>query len=335
VNSARSSGPRTFAAVTALLVTSFVVTTNASAASGPTGTGGIGVRLLANKSASLTGPLGLLYVVERLAPGQGVLRHVEISNTTTSRVEVRVFAAAASDPGNTFTFAPGRSANALTKWTTVARSEIRLAPGATTIEAITINVPKRAPAGERYAVLWAQVSAPSPTQSGVRLVNRVGVRMYVSVGKGGAPAAKFTVGSLVAGRLANGDALIAARVGNVGVAAIDVTGKLTLSHGPGGLSAGPFRVTLGTMLAPRHSATERIELSGQLPRGPWRADLSLSSEGTSRNSIATITFPALVVPSVTRSSRSPLMLVMMFALALLLALGGSVVFSRRRRLRIS
>jgi hypothetical protein len=321
----------TFAAVMALLAICFPVTAIASAASGPTSTGGIGVRLVANESTSSTDPLSLLYIVERLAPGQGVLRHVEISNTSKATADVLVYPAAASDVGNTLRFAPGRSANSLTHWTTVAQPVVRLAPGVTVIEAVTINVPKRAPAGERYGVIWAEVSAPSPTQSGVRLVNRVGVRMYVSVGKGGEPAAEFTVGTLVAGRLANGDALVEARVHNVGPAAIDITGKLTLSNGPGGLSAGPFRVTLGTMLAPGHSAVERIELSGQIPRGPWRGDLSLSSEGTRRTSIATITFPILRLPSAPRSSVAPLTLALL-VLFLLLAGGGSVVILRRRRL---
>jgi hypothetical protein len=332
MRSPRSGDLWTFAVVMTLLATCFPMTTIASAALGPTSTGGIGVRLDANESTSPAEPLSLLYIVEQLAPGQGVLRHVEISNTTNASADVFVFSGAANDVGNTFVFAPGRTSDSLTHWTTVAQPVVRLAPGATVIEAITINVPKWAPSGERYGVIWAEVSAPSPSQSGVRLVNRVGVRMYVSVGKGGTPAAKFTVGPLVAGRLANGDALVVAKVRNVGVAAIDVTGNLTLSKGPDGLSAGPIRVSLGAMLAPGHAATERVELSGEIPRGPWRGDLSLSSEGTRRTSIATITFPALTLPSVRHSSVAPLTLALVLVLLLLLAGASSVVFSRRRRL---
>jgi hypothetical protein len=93
---------------------------------------------------------------------------------------------------------------------------------ATAIDPVTIKVPKRASSGERFAVVWAEVTAPSPTQTGIRLVNRVGVRTYVSVGKGGLPAAKFTFDSLAASRSANGDPVVPARVHNVEQPAIDL-----------------------------------------------------------------------------------------------------------------
>jgi hypothetical protein len=323
-------------AVLATLLTSGVaVVTVTPATSAPAKSGGIGVRLLANASSSSAEPLTLTYIVERIAPGTRVTRNVEISNTTDARADVAVFPAAASYVNNTFAFAPGRTRDSLSGWTTVAKSVVQLAPGATTLDAVTVTVPRRVAAGERYAVVWAEVSAPSSTRSGVRLVNRVGVRMYVSVGRGGLPVAKFLVGSPVAGRAANGDAVVTATVRNVGVAAIDLTGKLTLSRGPGDLSAGPFPITLGTMLAPNHSVIERIALGDQIPRGPWRAELSLFSEGTQRHSTATITFPLLTVPVLKRSPLAPLILAALLVLILLLAAGGSVVFVRRRRLRLT
>ena len=51
-----------------------------------------------------------------------------------------------------------------------------------------IDVPVDASAGERYAVVWAEVSAPASAAGGVTLVNRVGVRVYLSVAPGGAVA---------------------------------------------------------------------------------------------------------------------------------------------------
>jgi hypothetical protein len=285
---------------------------------------------MANTSSSSAEPLTLTYVVERIAPGTRVLRYVEISNTTPALVDIAVYPAGASYVHNKFSFAPGRAADSLSSWTTVAQSILHLAPGASVTDAVTINVPKRATAGEHYAVVWAEVSAPSPTESGVRLVNRVGVRMYVSVGKGGLPVAAFTVGSLAAGRLTNGSALVTAKVRNIGLAAIDISGTLTLSKGPAGLSAGPFPVTLGTMLAPDHSVLERMALGGQIPRGPWRADLALSSNGTRRNSIDTLTFPALALPGGKRSLATPLAASVVLVL-IVLATGSSVVFSRRRQ----
>ncbi len=320
-------------AVLIALATGITGATGASAASTPTNSGGIGVRLLPNPSTSSANPLTLSYIVERLAPGSRVHRDVEISNTTNARANVVVYPAAALYVHNKFSFAPGRTKDSLSRWTRVARSVVQLAPGGTAVDVVTITVPKSAPRGERYAVIWAEVSAPSPSQSGVRLVNRVGIRMYVSVGKGGLPAAEFTIGSLAASRMANGDALIEANLDNVGQAAIDVTGELTLSGGPGGLSAGPFPVTLETLLAPRHLVMERVELGAQIPSGPWRADLSLSSDGTRRSSVTEITFPARKGPTQTRSPAIPLILATLVVLILLLIMRSSVVISRRRRLR--
>lgn len=318
-------------AVLATLLTSGIASVSvASAASVPTSPGGIGVRLLPNASSSTADPLTLTYIVERLSPGHRVLRDVEISNTTDAVAEVVVYPAAASYVDNKFTFAPGRTADSLSRWSKVAQSFFHLAAGASALDAVTINVPKGATFGERYGVIWATVSAPSPTRSGVRLINRVGVRMYVSVGKGGLPAASFTIGSLVAGRNANGDAFVVAKVHNVGVGAIDISGKLTLSGGPGELSAGPFPVALGTMLAPSHSVMEQVDLGGQIPRGPWRADLSLSSDGTQHSSVTMITFPAQILRNEKPWSIGPLMISVILILVLVSAAGVVVVYRRRR-----
>lgn len=319
----------------ALLVGSVAATDVGSPASASTSSGGIGVRLIPDRTSSLAEPLGLGYIVERIAPGSRISRQVEISNTTDEVANIVVFPAAASIPGGNFSFAPGHTTNPLSNWTSVARHALQLAPGATALDVVTIKAPKRASSGERYAVVWAEVSAPSPTQSGVRLVNRVGVRMYVSVGKGGMPSAHFRVGSLVAGRTANGDPMVSAKVRNVGEAALDITGELTLSNGPGGLSAGPFPVALGTMLAPNHSAIERIELGSQFPRGPWRADLTLSSDGTQRSSMATVTFPIEALANGKRTLSGPLMLAALIIALLLLLASSSVWFARRSRLRLA
>jgi hypothetical protein len=319
----------------ALLAGSLAGTGVGPPASASTSSGGIGVRLIPDGTSSLAEPLGLGYIIERIAPGSRISRQVEISNTTDAAADVAVFPAAASISAGTFAFAPGRTANPLSTWTSVARHSLHLAPGATALDVVTIKAPNSASSGERYAVVWAEVSAPSNTQSEVRLVNRVGVRLYVSVGKGGMPAARFVVGSLAAGRAANGDPIISTKVRNVGEAALDITGKLTLSDGPGGLSAGPFPLAVGTMLAPNHSTIERFELANQLPRGPWRANLTLSSDGTQRSSMANVTFPTQSLVNGTRTLSGPLMLAVLIIVLFLLTAGGLVLFARRNRLRLT
>jgi hypothetical protein len=302
-----------------LLAVSFTGPT-ASAATAEKGSGGIGIRLLADASSSSAEPLSLSYIAEPMTPGGRVARHVEISNTTDATADVVVYPAGADIVRNQFAFAPGTTGDQLSDWTTVGQSALRLAPGAKTVDDVTIAIPSGASPGERYGVVWAQVSAPSTTQSKVRLVNRVGVRMYVSVGGGGTPP-EFTVGPLAASRSSGGNPLIVAGVHNTGQAALDITGELTLSDGPGGVSAGPFPVELGTLLAPGHSATERVQLPRQLPRGPWRAALTLSSDGAQRNSVATITFPGPPQVAGGRTLAAPVIVGALLLLTLLLVAG--------------
>ena len=82
------------------------------------------------------------------------------------------------------------------------------------VEDVTIRVPRNATAGERYAVIWAEASASAPGGGGVRLVNRVHIRVYLTVDRGGA-APMFTLSGLHADR-SGGEALIVAAVHNTG-----------------------------------------------------------------------------------------------------------------------
>ena len=151
------------------------------------------------------------------------------------------------------------------------------------------RVPKEASAGERYAVIWTEVSAPAPSQGGVTLVNRVGVRMYVSIGSGGGLVelrhrpARAQSARRPAGRSSSQASH------NRGGRGLDIRGTLTLSKGPGGLRAGPFPVELRGALAPGNSqpagacgstGTSRSALAGTPqsherihPPGGRRADL--------------------------------------------------------------
>ena len=165
--------------------------TGAVASPSSANAGGIGVRLIALPSDTGAGPLARSYIVATVAPGKTLRRRVEISNTTHSAAVVTVYAAAASLHRGTFAFAAGRSPNELSDWTSVSQAVVRLPSGKATYETATINVPKDASAGSRYAVIWAAVSAPAPAGGGVTLVNRVGIRMYLSVGPGGAPPSNY------------------------------------------------------------------------------------------------------------------------------------------------
>lgn len=295
--------------------------------------GSIGVRLLDVPADSPDGSRGRSYIVERVAPGTTVRRRIEITNTTSSTADIAIYPAAA-DLRGTFRFASGHSRNELSSWTSVSQLVLRLAPGTRAVETVTIVVPKQASAGERYAVVWAEVSAPAPVTGGVTLVNRVGVRMYVSIGPGGAPPSNFEISSLTAERSASGEPLVVATIHNSGQRTIDITGNLTLDQGPGGLQAGPIPVKLASALGPGDSATVAVPLDKQLPRGPWRAHLRLRSGLIQHVAVATITFPPLVTPATTKvvpAESSHLILVVVVLLCLLVLAALPLLLSRRAR----
>src|SRR5206468_3639121 len=106
---------------------------------------------------------------------------------------------------------------------------------------VTIAVPRTASEGERYAVVWAQTSGPS-TGANVTQISRLGVRVYLDIGPGGEPASSFEITEVTADRTPDGTPRLTAQVRNTGARALDVTGTLTLSDGPGSASAGPFQV---------------------------------------------------------------------------------------------
>ncbi|MER7757695.1 hypothetical protein, partial [Kitasatospora sp. NPDC097643] len=158
---------------------------------------------------------------------------------------------------------------------------------------VGIHVPAKASAGERYAVLWAQVAsrAAGPTAN-VRLLNRVGVRIYLDVGPGGEPPSDFRIEELIPVRAPDGAPKVLAKVHNTGKRALDLTGSMSLTDGPGSLSAGPFPAKLGTTLGVDETEPVTVPLDRQLPDGPWQAHLTLASGLVKHTVTATITFPA-------------------------------------------
>jgi hypothetical protein len=278
-----------------LLAGIIVPASSAFAATPPqpgTGVGNVGIRLLDASAHSGNDPRVRSYIVDRVAPGTTIRRRVEITNSTASTVEVAVYPAAARLSGDRFAFGPGHSQNEVSSWISVSRAVLRLPPGSKAFDTVTISVPPQASAGERYAVVWAEVSA-SPAAAGVTLVNRVGVRTYLSIGPGGAPSSDFGIGELVAKRSATGQPLVVAEIHNTGGSTVGLSGDLTLSNGPGGLRAGPFPVEPRPGLAPGDSELLIVRLDRRVPRGPWRAHLRLRSGTVRRVVDATLTFPRL------------------------------------------
>jgi hypothetical protein len=251
--------------------------------------GGIAIRIVDVPADSRNDPLAFSYIVNRVAPGTTVERRIEVSNSTRSTAAVAVYSAAASLQQGDFVFGPSHKKNEVSSWASVSQGVLHLQSGAKAFETVTIRVPKDASAGERYAVIWAEVSTSG--SGGVKLANRVGIRMYVSVGSGGAPPSNFVIGLLTAKRSASGQPLVVAKIHNSGKRTIAISGNLTLSNGPGGVRAGPFPVKLVVPLAPGSTRAVTVRLDKQLPRGPWRAQMRLKGRLIHRVAVATITFP--------------------------------------------
>ena len=247
------------------------------------------MKLVDPPPSSLANPLARTYITGALQAGGQLTARVEVSNSTTKVQTISLYVAAASMRAGVFSFADGHSANELSRWTALSSSSLHLVAGKASVIGVTVNAPRRISTGERYAVVWAAVEAPGKTS--VRLVNRVGMRMYVTAGRS-APA-RYTVSKPKARRSSRGVPLLTATIRNSGRGTLTIVGSITLTHGPGGVRAGPFSFRLTRPLAPGNTRRLSLPLTRQLPRGPWRARVALTSGAARRFSSATITFPAL------------------------------------------
>jgi hypothetical protein len=274
-----------------------------------------------------------LYIVDHLAPGSAISRTIEISNTTNQTADVSLYAAAADIEGGRFVVADGHTQNDLSTWSTVLPAMKDLPAGGAATVTVTIDVPADAAAGERYGVVWAEVRSGAPP--GIVQINRVGIRLYVSVGPGAAPAADFTIDSLTAQRSPDGLPTVLATVHNSGGRALDLAGSLEMLHGPGGLSAGPFPVAAGFTLAVGATGQVTIALDERVPDGPWEATLTLSSGFLERSATASITFPesgsALPVTATAPDGGWPFAVIGLMVALLLVALMLLWALSPRRQ----
>jgi len=288
--------------------------------------GGIGVQLLDVPLSAYSDPRARLYIVDHLHPGTTIHRRIEISNTTPSTVHIVSYPAAATISQGEFVGAAAHTPNELTTWTSVLPRSSDIPPGGHAIATVTIAVPRNAPPGEQYGVVWAETRSAAPAGGGITRVSRVGIRLYLSIGPGGAPASNFTIDSLTGKRSPDGQPEVVASVHNSGGRALDMSGTLQLSSGPGGLSAGPFAANLGTTLAIGATEPITIMLDRRIPDGPWHALVTLRSGLLQRSARATINFPA------TATSHSPYLTYLVIAgLVILLLVGILMALYMRRR----
>lgn len=252
------------------------------------GPGSVGIRLLDAPVDRQDDPRAGIYVVDHLPLGATIQRRIEVSNTTAEAQPVQLYAAGADVTDAGWTVFDGRAANELSEMVTVEPGSLTVPPGGTAAATVKLHVSDGATQREHYGVVWAELA---PSAGAVTVVNRVGVRLYVSIGSGAEPASDFTVDTISARRAPDGAPEVRATVTNTGGRALDLTGELNLSDGPGGLSAGPFATSSVTTLGIGDSAPVVVLLDPALPDGPWTAEMSVRSGRLQRTAEATIAFP--------------------------------------------
>ena len=276
-------------------------------------------------------PRARLYIVDHLAPGTTIERRIEVLNTSDSTQRVVLYSAAATIEKGSFLGSKGHTQNYVSRWTSVTPPTSQVAAGGLLTGTVTIKIPPNAPPGEQYGVVWAETRSAPEGGEGVVEVNRVGIRIYLSVGPGGAPAPDFTIDSLTAQRSDSGQPMVLAAVHNTGGRALDMSGALKLLNGPSGLTAGPFPASLGTTLAVDATESVTILLDEELPAGPWDASINLKSGLIERKAQTTITFPDVgAAPPVSTTSSLPWWLYVVIGLALLLLIALILIVKRRR-----
>ena len=249
----------------------------------------VGIRLTEVDAASASDPRARLYIIDRAAPGTTLKRTVEISNISNLAHTVGVYASGASIVSGAFIGSDGSTQNELSSWVSLSKPTLLLAAHGASKVIVTVKVPSDASEGERYGVIWAEVR--STATSGLIAVNRVGIRVYLSVGAGGAPRSSFEILTLAGTRDSDGTPVVEAQVANTGGRALDLSGQLSLADGPGGLNTGPFAATLGTTLAIGATEIVTIKLPKAITSGPWHVTLTLHSGLITAIGEATITFP--------------------------------------------
>ena len=262
----------------------------ATAQSPSPGATGLGIRLLDAPTDRRDDPRAQVYVVDDVRPGASFTRRVEVLNDTGRAASVSLYPAASEIADGSFSVLPGRARNELTEWIRVTPETLQLGPGARAEATVTVAVPSGATGGERYAAVMAEVVEASD-RPGVAVASRVGVRVYLSVSGDAEPPSDFEISTLQAVRQDDGRPAVSAQVRNTGGRALDMSGSLSLTEGPGGLSAGPFPAELGTTLAPGDVTPVAVVLDNAISGGPWTATLTLRSGRVERTAKATITFP--------------------------------------------
>ena len=289
-----------------------------------------GARLVDVPVSEADNPRALRYIIDYLPTGTTIHRRILVTNYETRTARFTVYPDAAQISDELFTGDAGATRNELTGWISVQHPVLTLAPGASAMDTVTTKVPQGATRGEHYAVIWVQQEsyAHGANGFGVNEIARVGIRIYLAVGQGGAPPTNFTITTITGRRSASSRPSILVHVDNTGGRAVDLNGTARLAGGPGNSNAGPFRAQQIITLAPGQSGNVTFAPLRSLPNGPWQAKVTLVSGLTAATATASVVFSV--------ASQAGLSMVSWLGLALgvlAVAVGVALILAHRARRR--
>lgn len=208
------------------------------------------------------------YVVRTVAPGASFDDRLEARNPTDSPLDLVVepVDAAVTPDGS---FAPGTTTTAEGGWLRVTPDRLRVPARGSVRVALRVVVPADAAPGDHIAAVVVR-KAEAPSGSGVQVVNRVGVRVYLTVTPPAAPAPRRAFE--FRGLRWTGNRTFEADVANVGDLLVEPLGTLTIARGD-------FDTTvdvpvLGTV-PPGQVLTLPVRANGALEPGTYEARLRL------------------------------------------------------------
>jgi hypothetical protein len=298
--------------------------------------GSFGARLVDVPISEAGNQRALRYIVDYLPTGTVIHRRILIVNQEPRTARFSVYPDAAHIIRGLFVGDSGATRNELTGWIGVRHPVVTLAAGASVMDMVTIKVPRGATRGEHYGVIWVQQAARARAPSnfgafGVTEVSRVGIRIYLAVGRGGAPPTRFDIASIVGHRSASGQPVIVAHVNNTGGRAVDLNGSVRLTDGPAHTSTAPFPAQRIVTLAPGHSWNVTFAAPRNLPNGSWRATVTLVSGLSKATATATVQVTPIVTAQAGLSGMRWIWLLLGGLVLVLVAVMGWYALQHRRR----
>jgi hypothetical protein len=277
----------------ALALAAGIISPAASASASPTpGAGSFGVRLFDIPDGDAHNFRSMEYITDFLHPGSVISRRILAVNKEARTVRFTVYPDAAQITKGHFVGETGETRSELTTWIHVQHRVLVLRPGQKALDRITIRVPKVATRGEHYGVIWVQQSSVLRRTNGsqIREVARVGVRIYLGIGRGGALPTQFRITALRGSATPAGRPAVVAHVTNTGGLAVDLGGTAVLSGGPGGATVGTVHEKQVLTLAPGQSGNVIFPEHKGLPDGPWHARVALVSGFTHASIASSVDF---------------------------------------------